>query len=272
MSFIAISALLLTGSLAGLLAGFFGIGGGAVLTPLCLILYPALGLENHNLIKIIFGTNMFLIMVFSISAALKHHGNKNIEWRTVLLLGPLAIIGSFIGAWLASISDPSNLKRAFATILIISSLLIILKGSTKPDNSKKPQRSLLSRKYLPILGFVTGATGSLLGIGGGVIMITPLILLFNFPVEKVAGTSSSVIMFIGLAGAISYMFHGIGLLDLPGWNTGYVWWSAAIPLMIAGVPMAQIGASLNSKTHVILLKRIFGFSLIIIAIKMFFEF
>ena len=270
MSIYAIPALLFTGALAGLLAGFLGIGGGAVLTPLCLVIYPSLGLEHYDLIKIIFGTNMFLVMVFSISAVLRHHRNNNVLWRTVLLMGPLAIIGSLVGAWCASVTDPSNLKRAFAAILIISSLLIILKGSTKPVSSKKTGKPIVPMKMLPLLGFVAGALGSLLGIGGGVIMITPLILLFNFPVEKVAGTSSSVIMFIGMTGMVSYMYHGQGMVNLPGWSAGYVWWSAAIPLMIGGVPMAQVGAWLNSKTHTKILKRIFGIVLLIIAVRMFF--
>ena len=270
MSVHMIPALLFTGALAGLLAGFLGIGGGAVLTPLCLVIYPSLGIEQDDLIKIIFGTNMFLVMVFSISAVLKHHSNNNIKWRTVLWLGPLAIIGSFFGAWCASVTDPINLKRAFAIVLVISSLLIISKGSTKPLSPENPGKPILPMKILPILGLITGAIGSLLGIGGGVIMITTLIILFKFPISKVAGTSSSVIIFIGLAGTVSYMYYGQGKVDLPGWSAGYVWWSAAIPLMIGGVPMAQVGAWLNSKTHTKLLKRLFGIVLFIIAVKMFF--
>ncbi len=271
MTYFDILALLITGALAGLLAGFLGIGGGAVLTPLCLVIYPSLGIEYDVLIKIIFGTNMFLVMVFSISAVLKHHRNKNIEWQTVLIMGPLAIVGSAVGSWCASVSDPSDLKKAFAVILFVSSLLIMVKGSSKPESSKKPQGLLISKKFLPLLGFIAGAAGGFLGIGGGIVMITPLILLFNFPIEKVAGTSSSVIIFIGLTGTLSYMFYGQGIVDLPGYSIGYVWWSAALPLMLGGIPMAQVGAWLNSKTHDTLLKRIFGLTIFIISIKIFFQ-
>ena len=271
MTYFDILALLFTGALAGLLAGFLGIGGGVVLTPLCLVIYPSLGIEYDSLIKIIFGTNMLLVMVFSISAVLKHHWNNNIEWRTVFIMGPLAIVGSAIGSWCVSVTDPSNLKKAFAVILFLSSLFILVKGSSKPERSEKTQGSLISWKFLPLLGFIAGAAGSFLGIGGGVVMITPLILLFNFPIEKVAGTSSSVIIFIGLTGALSYMLYGHEIVNLPGWSIGYVWLSAALPLMVGGIPMAQVGAWLNSKTHDTLLKRIFGLVLFIISIKIFFQ-
>ena len=60
-------------------------------------------------------------------------------------------------------------------------------------------------------------------------------------------------------------------MDLPGYSIGYVWWSAALPLMVGGIPMAQVGAWLNSKTHDTLLKRIFGLVILIISIKIFFQ-
>lgn len=269
MTLPVILELLLTGALAGLLAGFFGIGGGAVLTPLCLAIYPALGLYRGDMIKIIFGTNMFLVMIFSISAVLKHHHNKNIEWRTVLIMGPLAILGSLIGARIASVTDPAILKRAFAVILMFSSVMIVFRDMLKAREARLSEDlPLVSEKWLPLLGFITGMIGSMLGIGGGSVMIMPLILIFKIPLERIAGTSSSVIMFIGLAGTLSYMFQHNPTIELPGWSIGYVWWSAAIPLMVGGVPMAQVGAWLNAKTHDRLLKRIFALALFIIAIKM----
>ena len=270
MTFVSILKLLLTGACAGISAGFLGIGGGAVLTPLCLLIYPSLGLTDDNLIKIIFGTNMFLVMAFSLSAVLKHHRNKKIDWRTVFIIGPLAVLGSFAGAYAAVVTDSSDLKKAFAVLLTVASIFIIVRGSTKPTDTKKNRKALLPLKMLPLLGFITGFAGSFLGIGGGVVMIPTLILAFAFPVDRVAATSSSIIIFIGLTGMASYMWHGWGIMDLPGWSTGYVWWSSAIPLMLGGIPMAHVGAMLNAKTHDKLLQRIFGGVLFLIALKILF--
>lgn len=270
MTLISQLLLLLVGAVAGIAAGFLGIGGGAILTPLCLLVFPTLNIGEENMIKIIFGTNMFLVTVFSLSAVIQHHGNRKVDWRTLLVMGPLAVVGSFAGAWAASITDSSDLKKAFAVLLIISSLFIIVKGTTKPVGSSESRDSFLSRKFLPLLGLVTGFAGSFLGIGGGVVMIPVLILIFAFPVDKVAATSSSIIIFIGLAGMSSYIWHGWDIENLPGWSTGYVWWSAAIPLALGGVPMARIGAKLNAKTQDKLLQRIFGACLLMIALKILF--
>ncbi len=259
--------LLLAGGIAGLGAGFMGIGGGAILTPITLIVYPFLGVGGADLVKVIFGTNMFLVTVFSLSAVIRHQRNNRVDWRVVFLLGPLAVLGSVTGSWVAAISNPLLLKKAFALLLIVSSVLIVVKGSTKPSGAHAG-RPLLSRKLLPVLGFLTGFLGSFLGIGGGVVMIPALILLFSIPVTIVAGTSSSVIIFIGVAATVSYMIYGQGIeLVLPGWSTGYVWWSAAIPLMLGGVPMAMVGAWLNSRAKAKVLQRVFGAVLLVLALR-----
>ncbi len=182
-------------------------------------------------------------------------------------LGPLAILGSILGAWIASIIDPWLIKKGFGLLLMVSSLLIVMRGTTKPVIKTQGTRPLLPIELLPSLGFVAGFAGSLLGIGGGIVMIPALILLFHFPMEKVAGTSSSVIIFIGISGTIGYIFHSYNTIDLPGWSTGYVWWQAAIPLALGGMPMARVGAWLNSKTEALTLKRIFGAILFIIAVR-----
>ncbi|MBA7562799.1 hypothetical protein ES708_04452 [subsurface metagenome] len=270
MPIASIINLVLTGALAGLIAGFMGLGGGVVLTPLCLLIYPALGIGSHELVKIIFGTNMFLVMAFSISAVSKHHKNSKIDWRTVLIMGPLAIIGSAAGGWLASNANSSDLKKAFAVLLVFSSIAIITKGLKIKDSPPGGRKPLLPMKLLPLLGMAAGFIGSLLGIGGGAVMIPSLILLFAYPVDRVAATSSSVIVFIGFSGMLTYMWNGRGMVDLPGLSVGYVWLSAAVPLMIGGVPMARFGAWLNAKIHTRILQRLFGILTLIIAIRIMF--
>jgi hypothetical protein len=270
MPFLYPIILLLSGGIAGLGAGFMGIGGGAVLTPVCMIVYPLLGVSGDDLVKIIFGTNMFLVTVLSVSAAVRHNRNNRVDWRTVLAMGPTAVLGSVLGSWAASAADPLVLKKGFALLLIVSSTLIIVRGSPGPSGPHG-SGAALSRSFLPLLGVLTGFLGSFLGIGGGIVMIPALILIFAIPVTVVAGTSSSIIVCIGVAATLSYMGYGQAAhLDLPGWSTGYVWWSAAIPLMLGGVPMAALGARLNARTRAKVLQRIFGAVLLVLAIRILF--
>ena len=270
MTAASILALLATGAFAGMVAGFMGLGGGAILTPLCLVIYPAMGVGDDSLIRVIFGTNMFLVTVFSLSAVSRHLGAATIDRRTILVMGIPAIFGAVAGSWTSSIVQAAALKSAYAVLLLLSSLLIVTRGGTKPTSGK--DHALIPRRFKPLLGFAAGFVGSLLGLGGGILMIPGLILLFAYPLDRVAATSSSVIIFIGLTGMGAYMWYGAGAgaaaVGLPGWSTGWVWWSAAIPLALGGVPMARVGAWLNAKTHDRILKRVFGAVLFIIAIKL----
>ena len=267
MTVAGILQLMATGALAGLTAGFIGVGGGVILTPLCLMIFPAVGAGGDDLIKIIFGTNMFLVMGFSIAAVIAHSQNHTIDWRVVLIMGPLAVVGSFIGGGFASVADPDLLRKAYAVFLLVSSTMLVVQGSSKPTGEG---RAILPASLLPFLGLAAGLMGAFLGVGGGIVMIPGLILLFGMPVQRVAATSSSVIMFIGFTGMISYMWYGRGITALPPLSTGYVWWAAALPIAAAGIPAARLGAILNARASSILIRRISGALLLGIAIKLLF--
>jgi uncharacterized protein len=267
LDFTGFIELLLTGAAAGLMAGFFGVGGGFIITPLCLLVYPALGIDNGNLIKIIFGTNMFVVTAFSVSAVIMHAKKGNVLWKIVLIIAPLAVLGSLAGSLLASHTDSSSLKKAFAVFLLLAAAITFKNRKGEVDGSGIIARPLLTEKYLPALGGLAGFLGSFLGIGGGIVMISPMILLFGLPIKKVAGTSSAVIIFIGITATIGYMFFGPDL-EIPGLSTGYVWWSAALPLVIGGVPMARFGALMNSKTHGDVLKILFCVIIFAIGLKL----
>ena len=264
MTLFHIFELLIAGAAAGLLAGFMGIGGGALLTPICLFLYPAIGIVGPDLIKVIFGTNMLPVTAFSISSSMTHGRGGRVDWKAALMMIPAAIIASFLGGLVATQVDPAGLKKGFAVFLFFISLLFMKKDKDSENGIS------LNKKFIVILGFVAGFAGSFFGIGGGVILVPVMIMLFAVPVRKAAGTSSTVIIFIGIAGIISYMLNsGSAEIKLPGISNGYVWWTAAIPLMIGGVPAARLGAWLNSKTHSDLLKKIFGVILLLISIRIF---
>ena len=197
--------------------------------------------------------------------------NGRIDRGAVWLTGPAAILGAVAGSSTAAFSDPSILRKGFALLLIVSSALLVVNGSTKP-RSPHAAAPILPRNLLPLLGFAAGFAGSFLGIGGGIIIVPALILLFAYPVAVVAGTSSAVIVFVGTAGGIAYMIAGQGAgLHLPGWSTGYVWWTAAAPLALGGVPGAMLGARLNARTKAKTLQRVFGAVLFALAVKILFS-
>ena len=108
-----------------------------------------------------------------------------------------------------------------------------------------------------LLGLVAGFASALLGIGGGVIMVPILVLLFALPAKAAAATSLAYIVPVALAGALLQ------------WRRGEdIRWA----LVMLAVPAGLVGAHLGTlaKMHVsnIQLKMIFGLVMVIVGMKL----
>lgn len=100
------------GLVGGTLGGLFGVGGGIVMVPAMTFF---LGLPIH----IAVGTSLLVIIPTAVTGAYKHHGLGNIDLRVAASLVPLAMVGSYSGAWLTSHLEAASLKRAFGGFLVL---------------------------------------------------------------------------------------------------------------------------------------------------------
>ena len=103
------------GLVSGIISGLFGVGGGVVMVPaMGFLLSPPV-----RDIKQAVGTSLLVIIPTALMGSYKHFTQGNIEWRTAISLAPLAIAGSYFGAWLTTQIPAHNLKRAFGGFLIV---------------------------------------------------------------------------------------------------------------------------------------------------------
>jgi hypothetical protein len=109
---------------------------------------------------------------------------------------------------------------------------------------------------LIVLGLVAGAAAATLGIGGGVIMVPALVVVFGFEQHVAQGTSLAVIFPTAVVATIGHARHG------------RVVWRTAAPLAIAGVIGALIGARIALSLDADLLRRLFAVLLTVLAIRM----
>ena len=123
------------------------------------------------------------------------------------------------------------------------------------ENSAK-----LPLKYFIIsllIGLSSGTFGGLVGLGGGVIMIPLMVSVLKFDQHSAHGTSLFVLIFTGIAGAISYGLHG---------NIDVI---ASVLLAFSAVFTARSGAHFAHSLPAWKLKRFFGYFIIFISIFMF---
>ncbi|GAB5462780.1 MULTISPECIES: sulfite exporter TauE/SafE family protein [Hoeflea] len=246
------------GAAVGFLSGMFGVGGGFLITPL-LIFYnipPAVAVAT--------GANQ--VVASSVSGALAHfrRGTLDIKLGLVLLVGGLA--GATVGIQIFSM-----LRRLGQLDLIISLLYVVFLGSVgglmlwesvnslrraannKPVSLRKPgqhnwvhrlpfkmrfKRSKLYLSVIPVilLGFAIGILTSVMGVGGGFIMVPAMIYLLRIPTSVVIGTSLFQIIFVTAFTTVVQATTNYSVDIVLAWL-----------LMVAGVIGAQYGVRVGQK-------------------------
>ena len=270
------------GGVVGILSGMFGVGGGFLMTPL-LIFYGippivAVATEAHQ------------IVASSISGAFAHWRRKAVDFKmgTILLLG--GIIGSFIGIELFVL-----LKNLGQIDLIISLSYVILLGSIGTLIFIEGMRSMIAHRnetlvqvkkrkdrtwvhslpmrirfkksglYISIIppiviGIAVGIMASIMGVGGGFIMVPAMIYLLRMPTNVVIGTSLYQIIFVTSLVTILHAYEN-QTVDV----------MLAMILMSGGVVGAQIGAALGHKLKAEQLRFLLGILILAVCAKMLIE-
>ncbi|MEN8234776.1 MAG: sulfite exporter TauE/SafE family protein [Actinomycetota bacterium] len=115
---------------------------------------------------------------------------------------------------------------------------------------------MLEAFALIIVGLLTGALAAALGLGGGVIFVPALVVLFSFDQHLAQGTSLAVIVPTAVVATIAHA------------RTGNVQWRLATPIAAAGLVGAVLGAQVALRLDADVLRRAFGVFLVILAVRM----
>ena len=117
--------------------------------------------------------------------------------------------------------------------------------------------------------FITGIISSLLGIGGGAILV-PSLSFFGLPVRQAIGTATACGVMVALFGSIGYIVTGLGASSLLEWSFGYIYLPALLGLVISSSIFAPIGVKYASMMPVKTLKKCFAVFLVFVSLKMMF--
>jgi len=260
---IFIVSLLLTGAVVGLASGMLGVGGCFIMVPVQFWVLTSMGVSVDVAIKVAFGTNLLVVLPTAISGAYSHNRKGSVLWKQGIILGITGLVGSVLGATIASNLPGGVLKIIFGIVVILGALRMLTAKPIKQD--LEPTDRVIP--YV-IWGFPLGMACGIIGIGGGVILIPIMVVFLNFTMHKAVGTSTALMIFTSIGGAISYMINGIGTVGLPDYSVGYVNLLQFILLAGSSVPMAYVGAKLAHKIPAKQLKIIFIVVMFYMGIKM----
>jgi len=245
---------LLIGSIAGILAGLLGVGGGVVLVPvLAWIFHGNPAIPVANLMQVVIGTTLATIVITSISSIIAHHRHQAILWNLVWQLTPGIIIGALFGACIASILPSKFLYNFFAIFILL--VAIQLTFNLYPTVHKQLPSKLIMR----LVGTTIGLFSSLVGIGGGS-MTVPFLVWCNTSVRNAVATSAACGFPIAVAGTIGFI--------ITGWQEGYIYWPALVGIAPASLLFAPLGAKLAHTIPTTMLKKFFAIFLAMVGCKM----
>jgi len=146
--------LLAGGALTGLLAGFFGVGGGIILVPILLVYLAAAGVSSLVATHVAFGTSLLVIIFTSLSSAYEYRRNGHVIWKAVMIIGIGSVVGAWLGSWVASELQGETLQKIFAAVVVLAALRL-LSDQRKPTGAEEPRMGIAG---LSLTGFVVGVS------------------------------------------------------------------------------------------------------------------
>lgn len=229
------AALLGAGLIAGIIAGVFGVGGGAVLVPVFYQLFGHLGVDEAVRMHLCVGTSLGIIVPTSIRSFRGHLNKGAVDVAMLKSIGAAIIAGVALGSLLAAYVPAGGLKAIFAVAAFLIGVKMLLgrEGWRLGDD-------LPGQPGLGFIGVAIGTLSTLMGVGGGVFGNT-LMTLFGRPIHQAVATSSGLGVLISIPGVFGFMAAGWGAEGLPPLSLGYVSLIGVALVIPASVLAAPIG-------------------------------
>lgn len=252
---------MIAGVFVGLTSGLFGLGGGVVMVPAMLPIFAAQGMSVDVAMHVAVASSLATIVFTGVSSAHAHWRLGNVVFSVLpwLVLG--LVLGALTGAQIAAALSGQALRFIFGLFLIVFSLRLFFGG--QPDSA----RGMPTSPVVTIVGFLIGCLSSLVGIGGGT-MVVPFLLWTGVVMRQAVGTSAAAGISIAVAGSIGFVWAGTGDDQLPAYSTGYIYWPAVFGVAVSSVIFAPIGARLASRLPARLLQRGFAIFLALVGLRL----
>jgi len=237
------------GFVIGAFATLVGAGGGFILAPMLLLLYPK---ENPETV-----TSISLAVVFfnSLSGSIAYARAKRIDYKSALIFSAATIPGAILGALTTPFIPRGLFDLAFGILMAGASIFLFYfarrEAPIQPHQLRRHLADPLANQetiprppsYRSIVGagicFLIGYITSLLGVGGGFIEVPAMVYLLNFPVHVATATSQFIVAVMALTGSATHFAAGL-------FQHGV---RRTIALSIGVVLGAQLGARLSSRVH-----------------------
>ena len=252
---------ILLGLALGVLGTLVGAGGGFLLMPILLYLYP------HEEPEALTSISLTVIACNAISGSISYCRRRKTDVRSALLFALTALPGSVIGVVVSS-----SLPRSVFQVVLgcglagVSAYLLTRKKTSLTSAQAAGIEETTSRMGPQVphsrfrgltLAYVVGFISSMLGLGGGIIHVPLLVHVLGFPVHIAAATSHLVLAITATAGVVTHVVAGDFQAGL----------ERSIPISIGVVIGAQFGAAVAPKGPATIIMKVLAAALLLVGLR-----
>jgi uncharacterized protein len=259
---VVVVGLLAGGVATGLLAGLFGVGGGAIVVPVVYAVFGIMGVPEELRMPLSVGTSLAVIIPTSIQSFRTHNAKGAVDMDLLKLWAIPVLIGVIAGAMIARYAPASLFKIVFICVASVTATKLLFGGSRWKLGDALP-----SAGPLRVIGAGIGAASALMGIGGG--QISNLVMtLYGRPIHQAVATSAGLGILISIPGTIGFMLAGWPQMpNLPPLSIGYVSLIGLLLIAPTSAFFAPYGARLAHRLPKRQLEIAFGLFLVAVSLR-----
>ena len=258
-AFFALS-LAAAGAVTGVLAGVFGVGGGALIVPVLYELFRFMGVAEEVRMPLAVGTSLAIIIPTSIRSYVAHKARGGVDMTIIRAWAIPTVIGVIVGSALARFAPPVVFKLVFVFVAGLSASRLLGNFSWRLGDDL-PRGPLMT-----LYGLVIGVLSALMGIGGGQLS-SMFMTFYNRPIHQAVSTSAGMGVIISIPGAIGYLLAGMDKTGLPPGSIGYVSLVGLALFAPVSVWTAPLGVKLAHALPKRTLERAFGIFLLCVSLR-----
>lgn len=249
----------LSGTVAGLLAGLVGIGGGVVIVPVVYYGLMIAGTAADHAAHIAVGTSLAAILPAAVVSSIGHWRAGNTDIGFMREWGP-GIVAGVVAAQLAAPHLRGSLMTGiFSLVCLIFAARFALPDRFTPIAERPPTGTLRS-----LAGGTIGLCSGLAGVGGG-IMTNIVMTLSGVPMHRSVGRAASVGVAVALPATIVAAFAPGAESSAELGSINLAVWASIAPAQAAA---AWVGVRLAQRTAAADLSRVMAVVLLITGFTM----
>jgi len=245
MSVTQVLELGLVGMVVGAFGTLIGAGGGFLLMPLLLFLYP------RDPPALLTGISLAVVCLNALSGSVAYARMGRVDFRSGLIFALAGLPGAVLGAWWTARLDRRVFDPLLGGVLVAGAAVVFVQAvramrpGAGPGTRRLVEADGTVHEYTPRVGLGAavsagvGVLSSLLGIGGGVIHVPAMVYLLGFPAHVATATSHFVLAILTAAGLLVHARSGTLAAGL----------GRALPLGAGALAGAQVGARLASRVQ-----------------------